>query len=166
MEYLKEANIEVLNQLGISLQQLNDTEYSTKLEIFSNSSIGMHVRHILEFYGCFLSNNGCNTCYDDRKRELQYEVSVQSSLNFIEKIIAQINHISENLSLNISYNTGTINKSASSSLARELLYLVDHTIHHMALIKIGFITKFPNVVLPENYGVAPSTIRFIEKCAL
>ena len=56
--------------------------------------------------------------------------------------------------------------SIKSSIARELLYTLDYSIHHMAIIKIGTQTCFPEFITPETFGLAPSTIRFKkEKCA-
>jgi hypothetical protein len=50
-----------------------------------------------------------------------------------------------------------------TSFNRELVYLIEHTIHHLAIIKIGLNEAFPTIEIPENFGVAYSTIRFKEK---
>jgi hypothetical protein len=51
----------------------------------------------------------------------------------------------------------------ASSLARELVYLIEHTIHHLAIIKIGLNQGYPHLVLPVNLGVAPSTLLYRDK---
>jgi len=48
---------------------------------------------------------------------------------------------------------------------RELLYAIEHTVHHMAIIKIGMLLNYPNVTVPENFGVAESTIQYKTSCA-
>ncbi|MEP0552783.1 MAG: hypothetical protein ABJE29_00430, partial [Balneola sp.] len=44
-----------------------------------------------------------------------------------------------------------------SSIRRELQFLVSHTVHHYALI--GLILKTMDVEVPEDFGVAPSTLK-------
>ena len=48
----------------------------------------------------------------------------------------------------------------SSSFFRELTYLIEHTIHHLAIIKIGLNEVYPAIEIPKNFGVAHSTIRY------
>ena len=47
---------------------------------------------------------------------------------------------------------------------RELAYNLEHTIHHMALIRVG-IAEVSSLSVPENFGVAYSTLKFRERCA-
>jgi hypothetical protein len=46
---------------------------------------------------------------------------------------------------------------------REMVYLVEHSIHHYALIRIGLQENFPKIIIPENFGIAYSTIKHREK---
>ena len=46
---------------------------------------------------------------------------------------------------------------SNSTIRRELQFLVSHTVHHYALI--GLILKTMDVSVPENFGVAPSTLK-------
>jgi hypothetical protein len=48
--------------------------------------------------------------------------------------------------------------TVKSSYHREIVYNLEHAIHHMAIIKIG-ISQSTNVTLPDDFGVAPATIR-------
>ncbi|MBM4187475.1 MAG: hypothetical protein FJ206_09205 [Gemmatimonadetes bacterium] len=43
-----------------------------------------------------------------------------------------------------------------STLGRELQFLVSHSVHHFALIKLLLANDGP--VLPREFGVAPSTL--------
>lgn len=170
MQELKESNKEIITQLCSFLQQFSDQVYSKKLSVLNNSSIGMHVRHILEFYDCFLNNvNNSSICYDSRQRQLVYEVSVSATLDTLQSIIQRILDLQHNTSVEIASNTSLSEGPSSyinSCVARELLYTLDHCIHHMALIKIGTQITFPNIAIPKTFGVAPSTVRFQEKkCA-
>ena len=44
---------------------------------------------------------------------------------------------------------------------RELLYNLEHSIHHQALIKVALL-QLQSVEIPENFGVAQSTIVYRE----
>jgi hypothetical protein len=59
--------------------------------------------------------------------------------------------------------TGQMN---NTSYNRELVYNLEHAIHHMAIMKIAVDNAFPQVQMPENFGVAYSTIRYQQQqCA-
>jgi hypothetical protein len=45
-------------------------------------------------------------------------------------------------------------------MERELAYNIEHTIHHMAIIKQSIIEHFTYIDLPEYFGVASSTVRY------
>ena len=164
MKQLQESNIKIINQLSEFIEQFSNENYSKKLDILSGSSIGMHVRHILEFYSCFLENiSNEEICYDSRQRQLVFEVDVQSTIDKFDQIKNQINSISSNNDICIASNTKNEEGQSvviKSSLFRELLYTLDHAIHHMALIKIGAKHAFDSIKIQPEFGIAPSTLRF------
>jgi hypothetical protein len=49
-----------------------------------------------------------------------------------------------------------------STLARELLYNLEHAIHHMALIRVGLNLRFKYVLYQDNFGVAYSTLAAVQ----
>jgi hypothetical protein len=50
-----------------------------------------------------------------------------------------------------------------SNFERELLFNIEHCIHHQAIIKIGFL-HLNKMELNDDYGVAKSTIANSNKC--
>ena len=82
-----ENNRIVIAQLTELIQQFSNDDYSAKLDIFNGASIGMHIRHILEFYSCFLEKiNKNQICYDSRKRQLIYEINSAASIDKFNEI--------------------------------------------------------------------------------
>jgi hypothetical protein len=51
-----------------------------------------------------------------------------------------------------------------SNYFRELLYNLEHCIHHQALIKVA-ILQCETVTIDPNFGVARSTIEYRNQCA-
>ena len=45
-----------------------------------------------------------------------------------------------------------------STLERELVYNIEHAVHHMAMIKIGLRQIAPEILIDKNFGVAQSTV--------
>jgi hypothetical protein len=166
MNNLIQSIQQTLEELNSVLRLMSDTQFSTPLRIFSDSSVGMHARHIVEFYQCLLSQNGENQVinYDKRQRDLQLQSHLDYFTLTINNIVAQLENLDKD-ALNIplsmtSDDDGENAEPINSSLGRELQYNLEHTIHHAAFIKIGILSLLPDAVLPKTFGVAPSTIRY------
>ncbi|MFY7909207.1 MAG: hypothetical protein ACOVO2_06625 [Emticicia sp.] len=163
------ASLSVLNQLNDLLSQLKPTEYSQKLSVFNGSSIGQHVRHTVEFFQCLLEGFDTGTIdYDARKRNFLIETDLNYTLTLVEMIQQKIKGISNTYSpiqLRVSYGDADY-ELVETNFMRELVYLIEHSIHHFALIRIGIQENFKHVVIEPNFGVACSTIKFKEKIAV
>ncbi len=161
MNHLKNATISVLNQLEDLISKLDDKEYAFGLKTFHGSSIGQHVRHVIEFYQCLLVQNELLD-YDSRQRDLELENRREKAISELKAIKYQINTLEKDtpvfLNSNFS-NSSTHVLAAPSSLLRELAYNLEHTVHHMAILRIGVEHNFENIKMPENFGVAMSTQR-------
>lgn len=157
------VNKAVIEQLISYLRQISKADYGQPLAIFNGSSLGEHTRHIIEFYQCLIaqSANG-EVSYDlrERKSELQTDpLAAKSALQIIWSGLENLK-LDKDLVLEVNPHTqDTAPQQLATNVARELHYVLDHTIHHMALIKIGVYTAIPNIQLPADFGVAPSTIR-------
>jgi hypothetical protein len=154
---------QTLAELNDVICQLEDTQFSLSMPIFSGSSIGMHARHIVEFYQCLLEQSFDNqqVNYDKRARDLLLQTNLDYFSQSIETVISTLDTVSEaRLKSPLSIVTDDTQEVMHSSLNRELHYNLEHTIHHAALIKIGILNLMPNKELPKSFGVAPSTIRY------
>ena len=161
---LKATGQTILNQIFKLTNQLSDDEYSAELDILNGNSIGKHVRHIVEFFELLVSGSTKGLInYDKRNHEPLYETDAGATMNVLQQLMKEIEEISfeEEVVLEVSYaNTGEDSVKIKSSLERELAYNIEHAIHHMAIIKIAINTVFPKVNLPDNFGVAYSTVRY------
>ncbi len=153
-------------QLAALIKQLSDEQYEHTLEVFSGASIGQHTRHIIEFYQCLLAQKGTDcVCYDERQRDLKLETSVVEAATTLEYIAKTITTLTEDKTLILKGEFSGEMNDFPSSLSRELLYALEHAVHHMAIIKIGILLNLPTVKIPENFGVAESTIKYRKECA-
>lgn len=163
---LKDASVNVLDQLKKVLIQLSDEDYCRSIP-FLEATIGQHVRHILEFYICLfqgLETGSIN--YDHRRRDKRIESNIQYALGQLDALKSKIEDQTDNPDLLLNLKYGEISNKdivLGTSYNRELAYNIEHTIHHMAIIKQAFREIGNYVELPENFGIASSTIRFINR---
>jgi hypothetical protein len=154
--------IKVVQQLTDLLEQLKPCEYQQSLAVLNGSSIGQHTRHIVEFYLCLLNGLSAGVVdYDARERNLLLENDLTfatNTLRNIENRIEAIQNLNEPLLLNVGYNSDN-QTLIETNFMREMVYLVEHSIHHYALIRIGLQQNFAGINIPKNFGVAYSTVK-------
>ena len=154
----------LFTQIKGYLSQIEEEQYGEKLEIFSGSSIGQHTRHIIEFFLCLASQLDSHVIdYDERERRKEIEEKPQIAHQELDRLsftLSQLN-TSSPLKLVTCYGGNFSEKSQiDTTLERELLYNIEHAVHHMAMIKIGLKQAAPQVVLPNEFGVAQSTLEY------
>jgi hypothetical protein len=158
--------IAVVRQLTDLLKQLKPNEYSQSLAVLNGSSIGQHTRHVVEFYQCLLNGVlGGVVDYDARERNLLLEDDLNFTINCLQEIensIESIKNPNEPLLLSVSYCTDN-QDFIETNFMREMVYLVEHSIHHYALIRIGLQENFAGIFIPKNFGVAYSTAKHREE---
>jgi len=155
---------EALNSLVNVLKQLPGlNSYNNPCEALSDATIGQHTRHIIELYQCLLAGYPSGKInYDDRKRDPLYE-------NDVDAAIAMIKEIQQNLQqpdkqVNIFCGPPENAVCIESNYYREVLYNLEHCIHHQALIKVALLT-IKNINIDGGFGVAPSTLQYRQQCA-
>lgn len=158
----------ISNQIGAILRQLTDEQYGQNLDIFNGSSVGKHIRHIFDFYNCIFDGcKGGSIDYNCRDRNPVIETNRMAALSAFEQVVQLADNISDEMQLKIvadfSIDENEIRPVVSSSIGRELMYAYDHAVHHLAIIKMGVQAAFPEVILDNHIGVAPSTIKYQSK---
>jgi uncharacterized damage-inducible protein DinB len=161
---LKETSYTILEQISSLINGLSNAEYKAELDLLNGNSVGKHVRHIIEFFDLLISGaeNGIIN-YDRRDHEPVFETETGASLDKLTSLKDKIGDIlnDKEIILELSYTDSDRDSvKIKSSIERELAYNIEHAVHHMAIIAIAVKTVFPQVSLPENFGVAFSTLRF------
>lgn len=157
------SSIDTLEQFMQVLLQLPQDCYAKSCEVLSNSSIGQHTRHIIELYLCLIHGyDTADVSYDRRKRNHRIENELSYAIEQLKLIQAQLER--PNKPVKVTYELDDSETCLDSNYFREVMYNLEHTIHHHALIKVG-IEHFTTLQLPESFGVAPSTMQHRQACA-
>ncbi len=144
--------------------------YASISPILSGSGLGQHVRHILEFYDCLIEQAADERiCYGLRKRDLVLESDTSVAASYCLTLASKLNAFTHDKVLELAIELpihDAIDHHVQTTLLRELVYCLEHAIHHMAIIRIGLQIMDPTIAIPDNFGVAPSTLKYRESlCA-
>ncbi len=162
---LQKAIQNVFVQLTASLELLNEGQYTHASKTLSNATIGQHVRHIVEMFICLEDGYDSGTVnYEKRKRDIIIETKKEVACSLLKTIYEGLQKENKSLVLQGAYNDDTDEViEFDTNYYREIAYNLEHTIHHMALIKVG-IREVSDMEIPEGFGVASSTIKFRNEC--
>jgi hypothetical protein len=153
----------VLMQLQVVLENISESQYTTPLPVLSNSSIGEHTRHIIELFQCLEAGyeNGVVN-YDNRKRNKTIQTDLSFAIDCIAAIINGVKEINKTMQMETLLAEDSI--VVETNYYRELVYNIEHCVHHQAIIKIG-LESIGAFNAEQNFGVAASTIQYKNQCA-
>ncbi len=155
----------ITNQLVNLIELLTDEAYTQPIDTLNGSSIGQHVRHVTElFEQLYVGYHSGEVNYDNRKRDMATETVRQVAINKINSIFSEMEKEEKPLRLVCNYSQTNETIIVTTNFTRELIYNIEHAVHHLALIRIGVSCLSP-ISLPEDFGVATSTIRYKKECA-
>jgi uncharacterized damage-inducible protein DinB len=165
MTQLNQAANNILNQLLGVVDQITESDFC-KPSASLNASVGQHLRHTLEFFICLEQGFEHGTVnYDKRIHNKVMESDKYVTMNAIRQIQEFINNqqVDKVLKLEVGYlpNSDAC-VSVDSNYLRELVYNIEHAVHHMAIMKIGIREVADYISLPEDFGIAVSTLRYKE----
>jgi len=159
----------ILSQLTDVVNQLTEQDFSKPVNALGNSTLGQHLRHTLEFFICLengFSNGVIN--YDKRAHDKLIETDKFIALSVISKVgeFVKTQQSDKALKLEAAYDLDKEEfVTIETNYLRELVYNIEHAVHHMAIMKIGIREAAPYVKLSPDFGIAASTIRFQETVA-
>ena len=157
------AIYKTLNELSDLFNQLSDDDYCCPCQDLSNATIGEHTRHIIEMFQCLENQYEFGIVnYDNRKRDYNIQTNTAFAKECIAIILNQLDK--ENKELHLQQIVDGEELLIQSNYHRELLYNLEHCIHHQALIKVALLQS-ASIEVDENFGVARSTIEYRKQCA-
>jgi hypothetical protein len=163
-EDLIHSVMETLAQGESLLLQLSDEDYTRKVAVAFNASVGGHYRHCLDHFRSLLDSalHG-DLNYDNRERGTLIEHDRFAALNATrdlregyERLDPQLLQRTLSVTCKTSY-AASGSQTSPSTVGREIMYTVAHAVHHYALI--GIMGGLMGLKMPAGFGVAPSTLK-------
>lgn len=167
------ANVHYLEQ-GVSLiRRLSDETYAHCPETSYRGGVGAQFRHCLDFYDCFVRGLEAGQIdYSRRERDTRVETDRHHAIARFQAVCGQLTGLSaDGLEKPVRVKAEDTERGApewsTSTPARELQFLISHTIHHYALIAVMLEARSCEIAreFPE-FGVAPSTLSYWKEAAI
>ena len=159
---MQNCHLEQLKSLQKLVEETTQQQYTASIDSLPHSTMGGHVRHILEFFDCFLEGFSKGEIdYTKRKRDVSVEEFPNKASLKCQQIIESLQALTDTqMSQSVAIWSEMQEKSEKlpSSISRELEYLFHHMVHHLALI--GVYLRSQGVSLHPEFGVAPSTVQY------
>jgi hypothetical protein len=162
---LSQAATNILNQLADLVKQIHESDFAKPSEILNGSTIGQHVRHTLEFFLCFEGGYKVGIInYDKRNHDKLIETDKDLALAAVHQALRFVNSIKNNKTLILEVGYDLLKDDCiqvNTNANRELVYNIEHAVHHMAIIKIGIRQIAPYICPNKDFGIAASTLRYV-----
>jgi len=175
--------LESLSQVHALLSDTSQDQYVHVCVPHVQSSMGSHVRHILDMFYAFELGVTQNEVidYDLRRRGAAIETSLSDALTNINQTIDWIKNTFVPTHAQIDTDTAllasvlsapakvktevclshTVSVHVESNVGRELIFVASHAVHHFALL--ATIAKLQGLSLDDHFGVAPATRTFLRQ---
>jgi hypothetical protein len=144
-----------------TIERLDDARYAAPAPGRTSGSVGAHVRHCLDHVTALLSAIRTGVCaYDRRRRNTEIESSREAAMARITEVAADLVCFDSALLDDPMLVESQLEPAGAmiltrSTVSRELVFLISHTIHHNAII--GQMLAADGIALEARYGLAPST---------
>ncbi|KAL1924339.1 uncharacterized protein VTP21DRAFT_7374 [Calcarisporiella thermophila] len=163
---LHEHAIATLDDCINLLSSITSASFTAESVYVPKSTIGKHVRHLLDHFRILLNRSPHDEVnYDRRDRNIPMEQDKEIAIEEIRRIQSAIATTQQAIGMQCESPVrlratldpvSQLEMSFDTSFGRELWFCIMHAIHHYALIKV--ICKEFDIKTPEQFGVAPATI--------
>lgn len=142
------------------LNTISDEQYSNTSIAPYHSSIGGHIRHVLDVFSCVFDGlESKNVDFSARERNELVEHFTAKGILYFNKIKTQLNELKGadfDMMLSVSDDLGLGKVTVKYTLGSALIQAHSHAIHHFS--SIGFIIDRLGIELPdEDFGYNPTT---------
>lgn len=148
---------------GIRLLQSIDNQQYTNASVKPyHSSIGGHMRHILDVFDCIFEGLPYSEIdLTARKRNALVEEHIAYALDYFEEIIAKLRNLKKDdleAFVKVTDDLGLGKVTSTYTLGAILVQAHSHAIHHFA--SLGYIISELGIELPDaDFGYNPTTPR-------
>ena len=173
MNALVAGSLESLDQMIGFISELSDTEYQYIARPWFDSSIGQHLRHIVDLYRALQVTNSIADSdlpfidYDTRRRGAPIETQKCVGLEELSTLRCWMSKISsDDLDKSVLVSAEVALKSKQvelchSSFGRELSFASSHLVHHLAIM--AAVAKMAGKDVDSSLGLAPATATFVRE---
>ncbi|MDP5157739.1 MAG: hypothetical protein NWQ07_04070 [Flaviramulus sp.] len=162
MNIIIESTLQTLYKAQILLLNLTDEQLCNNTVSPYYSSIGSHIRHILDFYECLLCFNLENKIdLTVRSRNKDVESKCISAENYLTTIIRKLNNynLDDNKTVVVVDDLGLGKIDIPYTLSALFAQANSHTIHHFAIINYILDSLGINLNQCSDFGYNPTTPR-------
>ena len=157
-----------LDDLARAVNGLSSAAF-TRRDRATSGSIGAHVRHCVDHVEALeraVASGVC--CYDDRVRGTSMEDDPAAACARLAACRTRLRDIDpalvhRPLALSARITADGLTVDATSTVAREVVFVLSHTIHHAALIAV--LLEDLGLERPARFGLAPTTPALELVCA-
>ena len=151
----------LLGDIEALLSELPAETYRARLAPPVSASVGEHVRHCLDHVSALLAADpSAPLSYDRRHRGTTVEIDPTEALRHIFQLKSGLDawttrSLDDPIRVTSMIAVSGETVTGWSTLARELAFVVSHTIHHQAIIAV--LLAVHGYRVPERFGHSPST---------
>ena len=151
----------LLDDLATVILQTPDGVYTARPLPGVSGSIGEHVRHVLDHVAAFVgARDHAVLTYDHRERGTAIEADTGAALRTVMRLKALLGDIGQELLDRPIVMSAVLSRGGEPALLRttrrrELAFVINHTVHHQALI--AMLLALAGGDVPDSFGVAPTT---------
>jgi uncharacterized damage-inducible protein DinB len=154
------AIIKNLNRGVKLLRTIDNKQYKDTSIAPYHSSIGGHMRHILDVFDCIFEGlESKKVDLTKRKRNELAEINISVGIEYFNRVIKQLEQLKDvdfNQLVQVSDDLGLGVVTVNYTLGSALIQAHSHAIHHFA--SIGYIISQLGIRLPDtDFGYNPTT---------
>ncbi|WP_147676118.1 hypothetical protein [Algibacter pacificus] len=165
MNIIKESNLKTLQKVDFLLNKLSNTDLCNASVSPYYSSIGSHIRHILDFYNCMFTLNEENKIdLTARCRNTDVETQCHAAIKYLNNTIEKLKSLDFDTETNIIVidDLGLGKTEISYTFGALLSQANSHTIHHYAII--NYILDRLKIQFEDgSFGYNPTTPKACSK---
>lgn len=158
MNLIIQSTLKTLKKSQVLLDNLSNEQLSDASVSPYYSSIGCHIRHILDFYDCIFNANENKVDLTARSRNKTVECDCSCAKDYLSTIVGKLNSAVFNINDNVMVadDLGLGKTEIPYTYGSLLAQANSHTIHHYAIINYIF-DSLGIVINDDEFGYNPTT---------